>query len=460
MKEIERPGGSIPSLVLMLPPKDGGPSYHEDVIDVEFTEFPSGHGPRWSEKLLAFLRLMLCMIVRMLKKLWSRTWSGIKWVSSHMWRAVRRGAQKFWTKISSSSRMISGTTTTVVVFLILTVVIYGILGSMRVPSLSTNIPSHYWWWGLGIVVVFGLAYWLYRAGTGRVVGTTISGGSFVSLVLWVVAFVIFHWLLWSVAPEFWSAWYKSPNFFPLNAAIILALILGSQRGSIRYASYALWAIIALAVITQIYYGVPEWYAARQGSVVAPANAGASAGLLPADVVLPIIAQCESRGRQFDDEGNLITNPTSSAVGKYQIMASLHEERAKKMGFDIRTEEGNEQYARVLYAESGTKHWESDLKSRKCWEPELVALGYRGSNTFPTTKVGTWTLNLTPETPAVVSVPPGHKWELVGKIPTNGWTTDNGYRDARGNRIQIFEVVAPAKETTLKIQITKCANCPW
>ena len=87
-------------------------------------------------------------------------------------------------------------------------------------------------------------------------------------------------------------------------------------------------------------------------------------------MLPIIARCESGGRQFDDEGNLITNATTTAVGKYQIMASLHEEKAKGLGFDIRTEQGNEAYAKYLYAESGTKDWEA---SRWCWEDTLMAL---------------------------------------------------------------------------------------
>jgi hypothetical protein len=48
-----------------------------------------------------------------------------------------------------------------------------------------------------------------------------------------------------------------------------------------------------------------------------------------------------------------------------------------MGFDIRTEAGNEAYAKVLYGESGTKHWEADPRSVACWEPKLRAYTWGG-----------------------------------------------------------------------------------
>jgi hypothetical protein len=80
---------------------------------------------------------------------------------------------------------------------------------------------------------------------------------------------------------------------------------------------------------------------------------------------------------LDDKGNKIPLKNmegSSAIGKWQILASDHEERAKKMGFDLNTEEGNKAYAEVLYAESGTKHWRGDARSTACWEPKLASLG--------------------------------------------------------------------------------------
>ena len=65
-------------------------------------------------------------------------------------------------------------------------------------------------------------------------------------------------------------------------------------------------------------------------------------------------------------------------------------------------------------------------------------------------------------PQQISVPPGHRWDLV-EPPASGWTTDSGYRDKNGNRIQVFEVVAPATEVRLTTQISLCSlprGCAW
>lgn len=80
-----------------------------------------------------------------------------------------------------------------------------------------------------------------------------------------------------------------------------------------------------------------------------------------------IARCESRFRQFDSEGHILKNAAgSSAVGIFQIMSSIHDPVADKLGIDIYTMRGNAEYARYLYENSGTKPWEADLKSKSCW----------------------------------------------------------------------------------------------
>ncbi|MDO8505182.1 MAG: hypothetical protein Q7S48_01205 [bacterium] len=131
------------------------------------------------------------------------------------------------------------------------------------------------------------------------------------------------------------------------------------------------------------------------------NVNSRLGLnLPAEVALPIIAGCESGGRQFETDGitPLRNRERSGAIGKYQIMAKLHEEKARRLGFDIRTEEGNEAYAKFLYQESGTLHWEADPRSRACWEPKLVALGYSPtSKTFLVVAGREWSENLPVQT---------------------------------------------------------------
>jgi hypothetical protein len=107
--------------------------------------------------------------------------------------------------------------------------------------------------------------------------------------------------------------------------------------------------------------------------------------LPADVVLPIIAKHESDNRQFEKDGvtPLVNRKEgSTATGKFQIIASLHEERAKSLGHDIRTEEGNEAFAKILFAEEGLAPWK---ESRSRWEPELRTLGLDPDLGVPTGK---------------------------------------------------------------------------
>jgi len=68
---------------------------------------------------------------------------------------------------------------------------------------------------------------------------------------------------------------------------------------------------------------------------------------------------------------VIRNKNSSAIGLYQIMSSLHEEHARRMGLDIYELEGHVQFARWLFDTQGLKPWES---SRWCWDKQYLAYG--------------------------------------------------------------------------------------
>jgi len=77
-----------------------------------------------------------------------------------------------------------------------------------------------------------------------------------------------------------------------------------------------------------------------------------------------IAFCESDGRHFDENGEVVrgkANPYD--IGKYQINVLYWGEKAKELGYDIFTEEGNEAMALQMYREQGTKPW---LSSKPCW----------------------------------------------------------------------------------------------
>ena len=81
-------------------------------------------------------------------------------------------------------------------------------------------------------------------------------------------------------------------------------------------------------------------------------------------VLISIARCESTFRQFDDAGNILRGKTNKKdIGIMQINEKYHASRAKALGLDLYTLEGNLAYAKVLYDEQGTTPW---ISSFDCW----------------------------------------------------------------------------------------------
>lgn len=92
-------------------------------------------------------------------------------------------------------------------------------------------------------------------------------------------------------------------------------------------------------------------------------------LLAASKKLPIpreleeIARCESRNRQFDESGKVLRGSNTHDVGKYQINIKYWGTEAKKLGFDLFTEEGNEAMALEIYRRHKTDPW---IWSKPCW----------------------------------------------------------------------------------------------
>lgn len=77
-----------------------------------------------------------------------------------------------------------------------------------------------------------------------------------------------------------------------------------------------------------------------------------------------VAFCESRNTQFDARGKIHRGVVNSKdVGIFQINEKYHLKRAQKMGIDIYSVEGNMEYARILFEESGTQPWSA---SKPCW----------------------------------------------------------------------------------------------
>ena len=187
-----------------------------------------------------------------------------------------------------------------------------------------------------------------------------------------------------------TPWYKNPLWLiSITVSLFLLLILVKESSGSGWKFFKPILGFALAVGLALWVGFSVYrhlFPTTSSSILSrtPAGTNMSHGV-PIEIALPIIADCESGGgvpgaaHHFGPDGKPLRNKEgSSAIGKYQILASDHEEKAKKMGFDIQTEEGNESYAKYLYTnEGGTKHWEADPRSVTCWEPKLRAYTWGG-----------------------------------------------------------------------------------
>ena len=80
-------------------------------------------------------------------------------------------------------------------------------------------------------------------------------------------------------------------------------------------------------------------------------------------VLQRISQCESSDEQFEHGHPLYGHMTSGDIGYYQINRPTWSAKAKELGFDLATKEGNEKMALFIYATRGTEDW---YASKKCW----------------------------------------------------------------------------------------------
>ncbi|MDO8471263.1 MAG: hypothetical protein Q7S49_01500 [bacterium] len=254
----------------------------------------------------------------------------------------------------------------------------------------TSIPRHYWWWGLGITSgVVLLAGLLKNAERRRqTVGVYRS-----------------RWLWW-----------------PVVILLFVAIGIGAY-GYFPWSYY--WEAVGIG-----------------GGLKSPSS---SSGL-PFEVVGPIIAGCESRGLQFNPDGSVVTNKNRNGTidrGKWQINSS-HDAEVKRLNIDIMTEEGNEKFARILYAKNELQDWEA---SRHCWEPKLLALGRSTPlpTTHPTTDT-TFVVVVRPEQPAEVVMPPN--WMIVWWGDKSRFTSHAIWRGP--DKIRVFAVRPGVGSADIKI----------
>ncbi len=87
-------------------------------------------------------------------------------------------------------------------------------------------------------------------------------------------------------------------------------------------------------------------------------------------ILADIARCESTFRQYDENGNILRGTVNKGdIGVMQINKYYHADKAKSLGYDLETVEGNMAYARYLYNKEGGQPW---ISSSKCWSKSTAS----------------------------------------------------------------------------------------
>ena len=74
-------------------------------------------------------------------------------------------------------------------------------------------------------------------------------------------------------------------------------------------------------------------------------------------VLSRIGRCESGMRQFEEDGSVLRGKVDkNDTGTYQINLRFWGEKAKELGYDLETIEGNTKMAVYIYEHKGTSPW--------------------------------------------------------------------------------------------------------
>lgn len=129
---------------------------------------------------------------------------------------------------------------------------------------------------------------------------------------------------------------------------------------------SLLLLSALGILAFVYWdrlGRPESVSSTIEAIRAPTE-GTSDPLIVA-AMLPLIARCESNGRQFEPDGVTPLRNTRGvdAIGMYQIRISVWGADAERLGYDLETLEGNEAMARWILENYGPGPWLTDPVSR-------------------------------------------------------------------------------------------------
>lgn len=134
-------------------------------------------------------------------------------------------------------------------------------------------------------------------------------------------------------------------------------------GRICYAMLALmFAWVGVVVIAKLLEKESEViYEARADEVVVTEIKTVERFLNEVPPIMVKIAKCESGGLHKKN-GKVVLSRTHD-VGKYQINEAVWGKKAKELGYDIYTAEGNEKMAMYIFERKGSAPW---IASSKCW----------------------------------------------------------------------------------------------
>lgn len=260
---------------------------------------------------------------------------------------------------------------------------------------------HYWtnfseWWLriLGVIIFITVCITAYYK---REIVKKLWRSEFLIVIAIAFGIATMNWLTWALDPFTWEAIHADTwRFWSINLGAFVGLIMRLipkldkdnkvVEGVHPIAKGFSNMVLGMTILT---IGYMTWLANRVQEVQPPVKQISSIEDIPAEVALPIICGCESSGipgviKHYIDGTNIPLphkSGESSAIGGCQILEKLHGERATRLGFNIRTPEGNLGYAKVLYNESSphTRHWEGTPgnTTKSCWLPVLQAYGPRG-----------------------------------------------------------------------------------
>ncbi len=107
-------------------------------------------------------------------------------------------------------------------------------------------------------------------------------------------------------------------------------------------------------------------------------------------ILANVARCESQYRQYNSNGSVFRGVVNNAdVGVMQINEKYHSARAKQLGIDLHTLEGNLEYGALLYKEQGLQPWSA---SKPCWGSTVAKATVKTNSTVAVASSTTLALN--------------------------------------------------------------------